>query len=67
MWILHKGDRRRIIRSTAWDEINLSGDSIVYIKNKKTHKMKFDNELEATQAFGYLLEAIRRGDRLVHL
>jgi hypothetical protein len=67
MWILHKGNRDIIVSLNAWDEVHLKSSSIIFLKGEKTRLMEFDNEQEARQAYGYLLEAIKRKDDLVHL
>jgi len=67
MWILHKGDRNVIVNLNSWDEVHRKSSAIIFLKDEKHRLMEFVNEQEASQAYGYLLEAIKRKDDLVHL
>jgi len=67
MWLIHKGKRDTIVNLEAWDEIHVQQCSIVFIRNEQLRIMEYNTEEEARQAFGYLMEALKRGDRLTNI
>jgi len=66
-WVLHKGHRDRIINIAAFDEVHQQQCSIILIRGECLRIMEYNDEKEAGQAFGYLMEAIKRGDHLVNI
>jgi hypothetical protein len=66
-WIIHRGNRKNIVNANDFHEIQLREDEIVLLKTDDTRCLSYDNAAEAAQAFGYLMEAIKRGERLVNL
>ena len=70
MWVLHKGDRKTLINLNRFDQVLCSHKSLIFQRQTKDgHSMvlNFEDEEEAQQAFTYLIEAIKRDDKLVHL
>jgi len=67
-WIIHKGYRKQTYNSSCCSQIFVDKENICleYLDGSLV-PLEFGSAEEATQAFGYLLEAIKRGDRLVHL
>ena len=67
MWVFHRGDRRRIFNIDAYQEIVVEGNSILLLSSSGAPRLSYETEKEAQQAFTYLLESIKRGDKLAHL
>ncbi len=67
MWIIHKGNRKNIVNLELWQEVVIEGSNIIFTNDEQIKVMNFENEIEAVQAYGYLLEAIKRREQLVHL
>ena len=66
-WIIHRSQRDSIVNADAFQEICLFECEIVLSSSEKLLKLSFDTEVMAKQAFGYLMEAIKRGDQLVNI
>jgi len=56
-----------MVNASAFDEIHQQQCSILLLRGESIRLMEFDDERAAKQAFGYLMEAIKRGENLVHL
>ena len=67
-WVIHKGYRKQTYNTNSCSQIFVDKENICleYIDGSLV-PLAFESLEEATQAFGYLLEAIKRGDKLVHL
>lgn len=73
-WVIPRKDRNTIINTATWDEIVVVRHHIVFAMNGWKDgeggdylTLAFDDEGTAQQSFGYLCEAIKRGDRMVCL
>lgn len=66
-WIIHKGFRDRMVNLESFDECHQQQASIILIRGETLRLLEFNTEKEAKQAWGYLMEAVKRKDTLVHL
>lgn len=67
MWIKHKGDRSSLLNFNAFEEAKQKGREIVFITQGRVKIFEYEDEAEALQAFGYLLEAAKKGYDMVHI
>ncbi len=67
MWLIHKGKRDTMVNVEAWDEIRVKGDTIVFSKGDQFRDMEYNDKNEAMQAYRYLRESIKRGDKLANV
>jgi len=72
-WILHKGNRKQMYNTDMSESIHVGQVNetggwavIVWFNNLKVY-LEYPSEQEARQAFGYLIESIKRGDNLAHI
>lgn len=66
-WVIHKGRRDTIVNINQFDEIHVQQCSIILIRGEQLRIMEYNTEGEAKQAFGYLMESIKRGDKLTNI
>ena len=67
-WVIHKGNRKHLYNLDSCIEISLSDNEILlwYVDRDKI-KLTFETDNEATQAFTYLRESIKRGEKLLNI
>ena len=73
-WIIHKGDRTQIFNSAMSQSItigDINGEHqewalTIWFGATKV-ELEYPDEKESKQALGYLMEAIRRGDKMVSI
>lgn len=71
-WIIHKGDRSQIFNTDMSQSITVSESKkkvwniTVWFGTIKVD-LDYPNEKECKQGLSYLLESIRRGDRIVSI
>ena len=67
-WIIHRGNRNQILNVSAYDKIARVGRKIGLVKRDvDLILLEYEGEEDAIQAFGYLMDAIKKGERLVHI
>lgn len=67
-WIIHRGNRKEIVNTSTFESIDVLGKNIfLHCQSGETATLDYESREDATKAFGYLLEAIKRGDHLVHI
>ena len=65
-WIIHRAKRDLIYNVDAYKKVKIEIDSIVLVGDK-SESLHYENQTDAMRAFGYLMEAIKRGDQLVNI
>ena len=67
-WIIHRGNRDQILNISMYDKIARVGRKIGLVKrDTDLVLLEYEGDAEAIQAFGYLMDAIKKGERLVHI
>ena len=77
-WVIHKGDRSQIFNTDMSQSVTVGKMSVV--ENDEAEEwavtiwfgstpvqLEYPNEKDAQQAFKYLMEAIKRGEKLTHI
>lgn len=67
-WVIHKNNRKFLYNLDSCIEISLLDNEILllYVDRDKI-KLTFETDNEATQAFTYLRESIKRGEKLLNI
>jgi len=67
-WIIHKANRKNLYNIEACKQISLS-DSRIWLEYDYDDKcpLDFETDAEAAQAFTYLKESIKRGEKLLNI
>ena len=74
-WIIHKGDRKQIFNAEMSQSIHIGSRQaddteewlITIWYGTIPVELEYPNEKDAQQAFKYLMEAIKKGERLAHI
>lgn len=66
-WIIHKGDRTTLYNLNDASIVSLEENFIILDCGEREIPLKYENEQEAKQAFSYLKESIKRGDKLLNI
>ncbi len=66
-WVIHRASRNRILNTDTCEEILLSDSDIIFFKSGDSIRLPYENKINAKQAFGYLMDAIKRGDKLTNI
>ena len=67
-WVIHKGNRKHLYNIDACKQISLS-DGRIWLEYDYDYEcsLDFETEAEAAQAFTYLRESIKRGEKLLNI
>jgi len=66
-WVIHKGNRKHLYNIDACKEISLLESDIILLYNMREIVLEFETTDEASQAFSYLRESIKRGENLLNI
>ena len=71
-WIIHRGDRKQMYNTDMSQSIHVGenkddGWCVTVRFGQIPVSLEYPNETEAKQSFGYLMEAIKKGERLAHI
>ena len=66
-WIIHKNQRKVIYNSNQCKSIIIKQHTIILDFSDECVTLHYDSEQEAKQSFGYIIEAIRRDDKVVNI
>lgn len=67
-WIIHRSNRNKIYNTDVCRSISKENDKIILeIDQGQNIVLNFENLDMATQSYGYILESIKRGDKLTSI
>jgi len=71
MWIIHRGNRNSIYNVDMYESVEIQ-NRFILLSNKRVEidnprELSYSTDAEAQQAFSYLMEGIKRGDKLIHI
>ena len=64
MWIMWKGD---LLNLDQFENVFLDKEKIILEKDKYDRILAFPDVITAKKSYGYLIEALRRGDKIINL
>jgi hypothetical protein len=69
MWVIHRGDRSSLYNIGHAQKLRVENNNIMIVHELygNTSCLTFETPDDAKQAFGYLMDAIKRKDAMVSL